>query len=172
MIPMLRLRTIMPQPASPASAPIGDPIVCPRCGSHETRKVAALYADGAVHGGSLVHLVTGDRAVTDPGPTRDALLETLSPPAKRQFGPASMIAFTEAFAVCAGFALFWRNPWVAGTVVAAGVAIIVGSLIAAGPARRWNAREWPRLMHAWNQKMFCARCRVQFNPPGDAVASE
>ena len=135
-------------------------------------KVAVLYAEGAVDDASLVHLVAGDGAVTNSGLTRDALLETLSPPEKRQFGPAIMIASMEAFAVCAGFALFWRNLWVAGTVVAAGVALIVGSLIAAGPARRWNARQWPRLMHEWNQKMFCARCGFQFNPPADAAAGE
>lgn len=132
---------------------------CPTCGSDETRKYKMIYSEGAYTSETRLE---GRTAQTS---GMSDLAKQCSPPRKQ--------SPTATFLV--GLFLLFVLDWIAEAVFNTQSSDTAANLVAAGfllgipvviylaiGASRFNRKEFPRLLAAWEGQWMCMRCGASF----------
>jgi hypothetical protein len=160
----------------------GDSLLCSKCGSENTSRVALEHLRGRQ---SWTGSVVGSEGLASlSGDTSNSLADLLAPPSPKDTGYGCGILFLAWTLVLSGMLGFLQltlelqesttrelsdflGPSVLLVPTVIGLLILRSHRSAREIGERWNQQELPRLRAEWERQMFCGRCGHGWLPPKD-----
>jgi hypothetical protein len=148
-------------------------VICPRCGSEDTRRLSLVHAEGMTSisgsvsttgiGASSGGVGIGVSSSDVKGSQQSALSKLVAPPGAKTAGGGRVGAMILSWFVLMVIQVTVLNiPALIAWLIASVAAIAVYKVVPESDDERWNRVQLPKERSIWERKFLCRRCGEVF----------